>query len=192
MLSRCKAENWLLVTDLGSFKKVVVARWIQSYIPHTPRVHEHVIEVPQVYIWDIFGEDFLNFGVELLADILIGRASRLVDQTIDLRIGIETAVCAFGRESVGVKGVFKNIRVFVPADPAQRIKLESAARDIRKKCSELEGANVDRNTHIPQLLLQHRGQQPGGLFGGCLHRQVKANAVSSPAPSARAHLSCFL
>src|SRR5260221_14574573 len=104
MLSRCKTGNWLLGNDLSSFKKVVVVRWIQSYIPHTPRVHEHVIEIPQVYIWDILGQNFLNFGVELLADILIGRASRLVGETIDLRIGIETVFYAFARESVGVKG----------------------------------------------------------------------------------------
>src|SRR5260221_13639638 len=128
MLSRCKTGSWLMGTDLSSFKKVVVARWIQSYISHTPRVHEHVIEIPQVYIWDILGEDFLNFGVQLLADILIGRASRLVGQTIDLRIGIETAVCPSGRESAGGKGRFKNIGVLVPASPSLRIKVETAAR----------------------------------------------------------------
>src|SRR5260370_14927197 len=72
------------------------------------------------------------------------------------------------------------------------VKLESAAGDIGKECRELERANVERNAHIPQLLLQHCGQQSGGLFGGRLHRQVKADAVTSPIAGVVERLASFL
>src|ERR1700687_1431861 len=178
-LQALETGYWLLGTDFRGLEKVIISRRIQRDVPHPPRVHEDVVEVPQVYIRHILRQHFLNLSVELLADILIGLAARLVDQTIDPRIGIETTVCAFRRESAGVKRGLKNIRVFIPADPTQRKKLESAAIDIRKKCSKLERANVERNAHIPQLLLQNRRQQARRLFGGRLHRQMKANAVVS-------------
>src|ERR1700694_2130890 len=184
--------NCLLGTDFRRLEKVIISRRIQADVPHPPRVHENVVEVPQVYIRHILRQHFLNLSVELPADILIGLAARLVNQTIDPRIGIETAVRAFGRESVGVKRVLKNIRIFIPADPTQRIKLESAASDIRKKSSKLERANVERNAHIPQLLLEHRRQQSRGFLGGRLHRQVKADAVTSPIAGGVAHLASFL
>ena len=164
MLRVLVTGNWLLATDLSRLQKVVIARRIQGHVPHAPRVHEHVIEVPQIDIRHILCQHFLNFRVQPSAGILIGFAARLVDQPVDPRIGIETAVGAFGRESVGVKGVLKNIRIFVAADPAQRINLESAAGDVGKKCGELEGADVERNAHISQLLLQHRSQQPRGFL----------------------------
>ena len=92
MLRVLVTGNWLLAADLSRLQKVVIARRIQAQVPHAPRVHEHVIEVPQIYRRNIVGEDFLNLGVEPLAGILIGLTARMVDQAIDPGIGIEAAV----------------------------------------------------------------------------------------------------
>src|ERR1019366_5614010 len=54
---------WQLATDLSRLQEVVIPRRIQSHVPHTPRVHEYVIEVPQVHIRDILRQHFLNFSV---------------------------------------------------------------------------------------------------------------------------------
>ena len=48
---------------------------------------------------------------------------------------------------------------------------------IGEESRELEGANIERDSHLPQLLLQHRRHQPRAFFRGRLHGQVKANAV---------------
>src|SRR5208282_5365482 len=137
----------LSAIDLRRLQKVVISRWIQGCVPHAPRVHQHVIEIPQVDIGLILRQHLLNFSVQALAGVLIGLAARLVDQTINPRIGIKSAICPLGRESVGMKGILENVRIFIAADPAQRIKLESAAGDVGKKSSELKRANVERNAH---------------------------------------------
>src|SRR6266852_2672550 len=40
--------NWLLGTDFSRLQEVVIPRRIQGYVPHSARVHEDVIEVPEV------------------------------------------------------------------------------------------------------------------------------------------------
>ena len=92
----CGTGNWLLGTDFRRLQKIVISRRIQGHVAHPPRVHQHVVEVPEIDGRNIVRQDLLNFGVELFADILIGLPARLVDQAIDPRIGIETTVSSAG------------------------------------------------------------------------------------------------
>src|SRR5580658_1423456 len=108
MLSRQKpcrsgTGHSLPASDLNGLQKVVISRGIQGRVSHAPRVDQHVIEIPQVDIRLILRQHFLNFSVQALTGILIGLAARLVDQTINPRIGIKSTVCALWWESVGVK-----------------------------------------------------------------------------------------
>src|ERR1022692_2339539 len=91
MLRVLVTGNRLLATDLSRLQKVVIARRIQGHVSQAPRVHEHVIEVPQVDIRNIFRQHLLNFRVQPLADTLIGLAAGLIDHTIDPGVGIKTA-----------------------------------------------------------------------------------------------------
>src|ERR1700692_5066172 len=104
-------------SEFDSLQKIVIPRRIQSRVPHTSSMYQHVIEVPQIDVGNIARQDFLNFIVKFFPSILIDLAARQVDQDIDTRVAVETAVCALGRESVGVEGVFKNVGIFVSTNP---------------------------------------------------------------------------
>ena len=60
----------------------------------------------------------------------------LIDQRVDPRVGEVSAVGAVGREFGGVEKVFEYVRVFVAADPAQRIELEQAVGDVGEESRE--------------------------------------------------------
>ena len=76
-----------------------------------------------------------------------------------------------------MKNVFEDVRIFVAADPAQGIKLKRSMGRRRKKKCEFEGANVERDADIPQLLLQHGSHEPSALLGRRLHGEMKTNAI---------------
>src|ERR1700678_4314736 len=180
-----------MITDFGGFQEIVVSGWIQRQVLHPSRMHQHVVEVPKINIRLVLRQDFLHFSVESLANILIGLVAGIIDAGIEVWIGIESAIRALGRESVGVKGILKNVGVFISANPAQGIKLKSATCDVGKKSSKLKGANIERDANVPQLLLQDRRQKAGRLFRGCLHRQVKTQAVASGIPGGVQQLARF-
>src|SRR5579859_7547793 len=71
-----KTDGWLLSADLRCLQKIVIARGIQRYVPHTACVHQHIVEVPQVYRGNILCQDFLHCSIQPLADSLIGLADR--------------------------------------------------------------------------------------------------------------------
>src|SRR5438445_13700581 len=52
-------------------KKIVVAGWIHLQAVHPLGINHHVIEVPQVDVRQIFGENLLDLRVVLLARILV-------------------------------------------------------------------------------------------------------------------------
>ena len=76
-----------------------------------------------------------------------------------------------------MKDVVENVRVLVASDPAQRVELERAAGNVRKKRCRLECSNVQRDTYFPQLLLENRSQQASALFSGSLHGEMKPNSI---------------
>jgi len=58
-----KTGCWLLGADFSRLQKVVVTRGIESQVFHALRVHQHVVEVPQVNCRNISRQDFLNLGI---------------------------------------------------------------------------------------------------------------------------------
>ena len=88
-----------------------------------------------------------------------------------------------GRKAARSEDGFKNIGILVTADPAQRIKLEGAFDHVGIKGGELKGADVERDAHLAQLLLQDGGKQASGFFSGGLHGEMKANTAGSGAVS---------
>src|SRR5215469_497169 len=110
----------------------------------------HAIEVPEVNVGKLNRQDALDFSVNLLALLLVERAAAFLDQLVDTWVGIVTAIGTFGRETAGMKGVFKDIRVFIAvAQPAQGIHLEGAFSHISIKGCELKGADVECNANFP-------------------------------------------
>ena len=163
--------------QLCRFQKIVVAGRIQREIAYSLRVHQNVVEIPEIDVGQFVGQGALDFRVELLAGVLVEFVAGLVDQRIHPRIGEVSAVGAVGRELGGVENIFEDVGIFVAADPAQGIELEEAVGHVGKESREFEGANIERDSHLPQLLLQHRRHQPRAFFGGRLHGEMKANAV---------------
>ena len=134
-------------------EKVVIAGGIQCQARNSARVHEHVIEVPEIDIGQIRREDVLNVAVETLASLLVSCFAGLLYKLVQLRIRVLAAIGAFGRKFVGGERVLKNIGVFIPANPAQRIELKGALGHVGKEGGELVSTNVERDSHVAQLLL---------------------------------------
>ena len=57
--------------QFGCFQEVVIARRIQRQIPNTLRMHHDILEVPQVDVRQIFGQNSLDFRIDLLARVLV-------------------------------------------------------------------------------------------------------------------------
>src|SRR5690348_5031331 len=79
-------------------QEVIVASRVQFQISHTVRVYEHVVEVPQINVGQVLRENTLYLVVQNLPGLGIDLLARLIDQLVDLRIGVVVAVCAIGRE----------------------------------------------------------------------------------------------
>src|SRR5207253_6152921 len=122
-------------------------------ILHPPGVHQNIIQIPEIYVRQIAGEDLLYLLVDLGALALIELAAALRDQSVNLRIAVVTAVGAPGREAAGGEDSFKNVGVLIAPDPAQRIKLEGSFGHVGIKGGELHGTNVELDAYRAQLLL---------------------------------------
>ena len=122
-------------------------------ILHPAGVHQDIIQIPEIYVRQIAGEDLLYLGVDLSALALIELAAALRDQSVNLRIAVVTAVGAPGREAAGGEDSFKNVGILIAADPAQRIKLEGSFGHVGIKGGELHRTNVEFDTYRAQLLL---------------------------------------
>src|SRR5580693_4718296 len=150
--------NRLGCSDFSRLQKVVISRRIQPNIAHASRVRQYVIQVPQIDSRNVPRQDLLNFEVKTLADTLVGFSARLIDQVVETQIGIKSAISPHGRKVARMESGVKDVGIFVSPDPTQRVKLESAARDVGKKRGKFIGAYVERDPHIAQLLLQDGSQ----------------------------------
>ncbi len=113
----------------------------------------------------------------VLTFILVQFPACLPNQFVHSGIGIESAIRSLGRKAVGIEYQVKDVRVLVSANPAQRINLKLAARDIRKKSCRFKTANIEDNAHLGQLLLKNRRHQPRTLFRGRFHREMETDAI---------------
>src|SRR5712691_8640185 len=163
--------------QLSRFQKIIISGSIQRQIPHSLRMHQHVVEIPEINVGQVLRQDLLDFCVKLLSGVLVKLAASLVNQCIYARIGIVAAIGTVRRKLGGMKCVLEDVRVFVAADPAQGIKLVRAAGHVGKEGGEFKCTDVERNAYVAQLLLQDGCDQTRGFLGGSLHDQVKSDVV---------------
>src|SRR5215472_8124517 len=104
-------------------------------------MHYDIIEIPEVNVGKLVGQNPLNLRVDLFAFCLVHGASPRVDQVIDLRIYVKPSIRMPGRKARGVKGIIKDVRIFIASDPAQGVKLEGSFLDVGVKCGKLKAAN---------------------------------------------------
>ena len=76
------------------------------------------VRKPERQVGQVFGKDFLNFAAERLPFFAIRFRANLVDQRVDARVAIVSAVGAVGREALRGKNEFEDVGIVVGADPA--------------------------------------------------------------------------
>src|SRR5438552_16521593 len=99
-------------------------------ILHPASVHQDIIQIPEIYVRQIAGEDLLYLRVDLGALALIELAAALRDQSVNLRIAVVTAAGAPGREAAGGEDSFNNVGVLIAADPAHRSTLQGPSAHV--------------------------------------------------------------
>src|SRR4029077_4948092 len=62
----------LVASDLRRLQKVVISRRIRRDVVYSLRVHDHVVEKPEVDVGKVIGQDSLDFGIHRLAPAGIG------------------------------------------------------------------------------------------------------------------------
>ena len=104
---------------------------------HPVGVHQHIVEIPEIDVGQVFGDDALNFVIDDFALLLVERAAAFADQLVDPRVRVEGAVGALGREAGGVEDVFEDVGVLVAANPAHGIHLVGALGDVAEESRKL-------------------------------------------------------
>src|SRR6516162_9081558 len=99
------------VRQFDRLEVVVVTAGHRFEISYAAGVDDNIVEIPEIYVRQIFGEDSLNLAVNWLALCLVDFAACLVEQRIDVRIGVVTAIGALRRNAGGVKHIFEDIGV---------------------------------------------------------------------------------
>src|SRR6266436_7351370 len=136
-------------------QKIVISGRIQSQVAHSPRMHQYVVEIPQIDVRHLLSQSPLDFSIKLFAGVLVRFVACLVNERVHARVGEVAAIGAVRRELGGMKSIFKNVGVFVAADPAQGIKLEEAVGHVGEEGREFKSANIERDSYFAQLWLQH-------------------------------------
>src|SRR5438105_15018833 len=103
---------------------------------HAAGMHHDVVQVPEVNVGQIMGQDFLYARVDFAAAGGIHFATALGDELIHFRIGVVAAVGASGSEAGGIEDVFEDVGVLVGAKPAHGKDLKGAIDDIGIKAGK--------------------------------------------------------
>src|SRR5574340_1575856 len=133
--------------EFGGGQEVVVAGRVEAQVAHPPRVNQHVVQVPEIDVGQVVGQEALQLSVNLLALFWIQFAAALVDEFVGARVGIVATIGAIGRGLAGLEGVLEDIGIVVAPDPAQGIKLEGALGHVGEEGGELVAAGIERDPH---------------------------------------------
>jgi hypothetical protein len=125
-----------------------------------PAVHHNGIAIPEIDRRQVVGQDLLRFYIVRAPLLLIGIRSAIVEQRVEPRVGVVTAVRPARRKTLRRKCMSENIRLLIAADPTQGIELECAACYIGVKRSEFEAAQIECDSHPRELLLKNCGAPP--------------------------------
>src|SRR5262249_25121551 len=112
-------------------------------------MYQHIVVVPEIDIRDILRDETLKLGINLAARVFVNLATGPVNQPLHSRIRIVPAIGGVGRKPRRMEDVFKNIRIFVAADPAQTVQLEQSVSNIGKEGREFKGANIECDSDFP-------------------------------------------
>src|ERR1700751_1910919 len=112
-------------------------------------MHQQIVVVPKIDIRDLLRDQTLKLGINLAARAFVNLPATSVNQCINSRIRIVAAIGAVRRKLLRVEDVFKNIRIFVAADPAQAVQLEQSVSNIGKEGREFKGANIECDSDLP-------------------------------------------
>src|ERR1035441_703790 len=83
------------VNQFGCAQKVVVAGRIQLDTPHPVGVDEQVVEVKEVVVGKVVGDDALDLVVNAIRFLQVQRAPAFANQLIPPRIRVEGPIRAF-------------------------------------------------------------------------------------------------
>src|SRR5258708_33609177 len=134
------------VRQLSVHQELIIRRRPKVQVLDVLRVHQHVVEIPEIYVRKIARHQTLDLGVNLLTLLLVNRAAPLRDQLVYFRIGVVPAIGAFGSIAGRVKYILKHVRVLIGVpDPAQRVELKRALGHIRIKRRKLKAADLQIN-----------------------------------------------
>src|SRR5437660_9991223 len=66
--------------QLRRFQKIIISGSIQRQVPHPLRMHQDVVEIPEIYVGQVLRQDLLDYRVKLLSGVRVELAASLVNQ----------------------------------------------------------------------------------------------------------------
>src|ERR1039458_4605077 len=114
MVSRRNRQT-SLPNELGCAKKIVVTRRIYLDAMHPVGVYQHVVEIPQIDVRQVFCQDLLDLVIQRLALLLVQGTLGLTDQLVHSRVRVKSPVGTLGGEAAGSEDVFENVWIQVAA-----------------------------------------------------------------------------
>src|SRR6185437_5437650 len=80
---------------------------------------------------------------------------------------------------LATENIFENIRIEIRAEPAERVELKTAARDVGIKRGEFERTQIELHADAMPLVLQSGGDEARGFVGGGFQFEMEANAIGA-------------
>ncbi len=113
-------RNWR-----GRFgEELVVASGAEGREDDGVAVDGDVVDVPEIYVGEIVGDDLLDLLKDLFALVAVGSLAGLVEKCVEVGVAVAAAIGAVGRNFVRREDEFKNVGIVISADPALRVELE--------------------------------------------------------------------
>jgi hypothetical protein len=171
--------------ELEGGEELVVAGGVEGREEEGVAVDGDVVDVPEIYVGEIVGDDLLDLLKDLSAFVMVGSLAGLVEEHVELGVAIAAAIGAVGRNFVGGEDEFENVGVVVSADPALCVELEGAVSDVGVEGGEFLGANFESDAELLPLLLEDFGVEASGFVGGSLKSEAKADAAGAASEAGR-------
>src|SRR5689334_5886287 len=83
--------------QFGGGEEVVIARWAELDMAYSLRVHDDVVEIPEMDVGQVARVGLLDLDVDGTPFFRVNLLTPLVDEPVDIRIRVITSVRTFGR-----------------------------------------------------------------------------------------------
>src|SRR5271157_6276084 len=134
-------------------QEIIVAGRAYLDAVHPVGMHQNVVEIPEIDVRQVYGDDLLDFIVDDFAFLLVDGAAAIADQLIHARVGVEGAVGALWSEAVRTEDMLENVGIEVAPNPAQGMELVRAFGDVGEERGKFKAADVELDASLSQLLL---------------------------------------